>query len=110
MKKLSKFITLLLAITIVLSACSSNKTDNGEDKTPIQSPIQEEQPANEDEPTEPVNPEETPAEAVNPADLPKTKELEFPLEGMTEKANATLTLSEQGYAFYLMEGFEFSME
>jgi hypothetical protein len=44
------------------------------------------------------------------ANLPDKKDLEITLEGMTEKVPAKLMKSDQGYAFYLMDGFEYTPE
>ncbi|WP_274362422.1 hypothetical protein [Paenibacillus thermotolerans] len=49
-------------------------------------------------------------EAVNADDLPATKELTVTVEGNEEKVASKLTKSDQGYAFYLMDGFEFTPE
>jgi len=66
-------------------------------KEPVKEPVEE--PAKE--PTK---------ELVNVTDLRATKDLEINVEGDSEKVPATLTKSDQGYAFYLMEGFEFALE
>jgi hypothetical protein len=47
---------------------------------------------------------------VDLADLPDTKDLEVTVEGMTEKVPAKLMKSDQGYAFYLMDGYEYTPE
>ena len=120
-RKRWKLALTLAALASALTACTTG-FGGGSAETGNPAPVASEQPA--EQPTEQpaADPatsgpaEESPAEdapAGQPAsfdELPKTAELEILLEGMPENVPATLTKSDQGYAFYLMEGFDFAME
>ncbi|HZG88429.1 hypothetical protein [Paenibacillus sp.] len=69
-----------------------------------------EQPSEEAEQPKEAPAEQPAGEPANAADLPQTAELEISVEGEAANVPASLTTSEQGYAFYLMDGFEFAME
>ncbi|MCI3923884.1 hypothetical protein MO973_27020 [Paenibacillus sp. TRM 82003] len=117
-----KYAIVLSALALALSACTSGgdeaKTPEAEPK-PVAEPAPEQRPADEPKPeVEPPAQEQpapdagkTPAEQPkDAAELPETTELEVTLEGMPEKVKATLAKSEQGYALYVMDGFEFTPE
>ncbi|MCI3926311.1 hypothetical protein MO973_39630 [Paenibacillus sp. TRM 82003] len=120
--KLWKNAALFIAAAIVVTACAGGNGGNdtggatppavqedgtgssaGPDTTPS-TPAPTEGGA-EAEPA--PEPGEAPAKAE---DLPQETNLEFTVEGEPQSVPATLTKSELGYAFYLMEGFEFTPE
>lgn len=115
-----RFALLIAALAVSLAACASSG-GNGDTTEEEQPPAVSEDgtagaPSDEAEAEQPVEePAEEPAQdpaagPVDPADLPETKDLAVNIEGTTEKVPAKITKSEQGYAFYLMKGFEFTPE
>ncbi|WP_309123212.1 hypothetical protein [Paenibacillus sp.] len=103
---------LAAALIAVLAACSGGGAKEEAVDPPVadgatqgeaETPAAPEQPANEQTP---------PAEApvADAKELPERTELNVTVEGMTEAVPASLTESELGYVFYLMEGFEFTPE
>lgn len=110
-----KFLSLLIATTIILSACTTNNANNSEELTTpdvnIEQPATDEMELDKDEPNlEEESQEDTTEQPVDATQLPSSKQLELLIEGMPEKVDAALTLSDLGYAFYLMDIFEFTME
>lgn len=116
-----KLSLMTLAAAMVMSACSGGGEDadetNGGSTPAVEAPGPDEGTGTEtpgaetpaegaSEPT-PAKGGASPAKAEN---LPQTTNLEFTVEGEPQSAPATLTKSELGYAFYLMEGFEFTPE
>lgn len=101
----------MLAAAIALSACSGGgKTD----ETP---PAGQDADEGAETPAAPDDTTQTPDSdgvGVEPPakleDLPQTTNLEFTVEGEPQSASGTLTESELGYGFYLMEGFVFTPE
>ena len=119
-----KFTVLLAALAASLTACMGTGGGTAETEQPLaaeenagtQQPAEEngeaQQPAEESgEAPQEGQPEAAPAgEPADVASLPETAELEVLVEGEPMVVPAALVASEQGYAFYLMEGFEFAME
>jgi len=103
---------LLGTFVLPLVACTSEGSRSERD-TQAQPPAGSEAvPPTDEAPTSPADSPKQSPEAVEqlPAALPETKELEVTVEGETSKVAAALTKSELGYAFYLIEGFEFTPE
>ncbi|WP_199623697.1 hypothetical protein [Paenibacillus alkalitolerans] len=115
-----KFGLLLTVMVLMLSACMGNNANNETGEGERQPPAAPENgadasPGDTETGTTDGGTDQTPDEGkeageTDAADLPETKNLEFELEGMPESVPAKLTRSDQGYAFYLMEGFEFTPE
>jgi hypothetical protein len=113
-----RFAIILAAVTVALSACASDKESAPADLPPAAT--EGETPSDSVGSSEPAKervqaptaeePEATDQKVVKAEDLPETAELQFTVEGSVEKSPATLAVSELGYAFYLMEGFEFTPE
>jgi hypothetical protein len=107
-----KYALLLTAAAIALSACSNDKSETDPAATPpaanqpsVESPTTE-QPDSANQPAA----EGQTAEEPVPHELAETKELQVTVEGQTETVIGTLTRSALGYAFYLLENFEFTPE
>jgi len=118
-KQRLKYAMLLAALAASLTACMGTGGGAADTEQPPASSEDagDAEPADgtEQPPEKAEQPEEAPAEQpagkpANAADLPQTAELEVSIEGEPAKVPATLTTSGQGYAFYLMDGFEFAME
>ncbi len=115
-----KYAVLLAALAAALSACNAGgDAPNGdaggeaaEQPAPAQETPSDETPAEEtpaaDDPAVSGPAEEAPADGASK--LPEKTELEVSIEGMTEKVPATIAVSDQGYAVYVMDGFEFTPE
>ncbi|HZG55962.1 MAG TPA: hypothetical protein VEZ38_05650, partial [Paenibacillus sp.] len=96
------WVLLLMGFALVLAACLNDPENKEGDKTT---------PSTVETPVEEVPPPEAPQTPVEaPVELPETKELQVAVEGETMNVPASLTRSELGYAFYLLEGFEFTPE
>jgi hypothetical protein len=115
-----KYALLLAALAAALSACNAGgeaPADDAEgeaveqpapaDETPAEETPAEETPA-ADDPAVSGPAEEPPAGGESK--LAEKTELEVTIEGMTEKVPATIAVSDQGYAIYVMDGFEFTPE
>ena len=117
--KLWKYALLLAALAAALSACNAGgdapagdaEGEVAEQPAPVEEAPAEEAPAEEtpaaDDPATSGPAEEASADASK---LPEKTKLEVSIEDMTEKVPATIATSEQGYALYVMEGFEFTPE
>jgi len=110
-----KTVGLALAAMMVAAMAACSNAPAKDEETPDAAPPAA-TPATPEETTTPPSDtaedggetKETPAADV--AELPERKELNVTVEGETTPVSASLTKSELGYAFYLMEGFEFTPE
>jgi len=116
-----KYAGALTAFAVLFSACGNG---DGAGET-AQTPPAATEPGAETPPADPATEggAEAPGDAagddatdanveapVDAADLPQTKTLEFDIEGEPQSESAQLTISELGYALYVLEEFEFTPE
>lgn len=130
MKTTWKYVVLSASIAIALSACGTSDSSANKDRqiTNGQNGSNPKSDSTKVSPTEDgaaidstlagetagggnsKNATEDISEGTPQGDLPETKKLEVALKGMTQSFPSTLTMSDLGYTFYLIEGFEFTPE